>query len=152
MSCPGNGSCFDAFVCDCGCFDDCDCELDNCLCDVEHDINCLYTINPEHKDCDIFCKFKTILECGCVLINCSNDFICNNKMPKYIIDRNEGLCDCCYLNLGAIKKGPVIECFICFETKENIILSCGHYSCFECFEKWSIENEERPCPICRSNN
>lgn len=151
MNCQGNGQCFKLYVCECGCIDDCDC-FDECECEIIHTNTCLYIDNPEHKECIIFCKFKPECELKCSLIECGNYFICSSKMPSYILEKNNNLCDTCYLQLGNLKKDGIKECFICFNVKENIILSCGHSTCFECFEKWTFVNEDRPCPICRSMN
>lgn len=152
MACNGDGQCFNQFICDCGCFSDCDCDFDECSCNLTHNDNCLYIKEPQHRECIIFCKFKPELECKCKLLKCNNEFICNNKMPEYVIKRNNGLCDCCYLTLGNLKKDSIKECFICFETKENIALSCNHSLCFDCYEKWAVENENRVCPMCRNAN
>lgn len=151
--CGGNGSCFQDYVCDCGCPEpDCDCDYEECECEFIHINNCLYNTNPEHKNCIIFCKYKPELECGCKLYDCHNNFICQNKMPEYLLNKNGGLCDGCYLQLGLIEKDIVKECFICLESKENIKLVCNHSMCFDCFEKWSFTNEDRPCPMCRNHN
>jgi hypothetical protein len=150
--CTGNGRCFSNYICDCGCYDECDCDIDECECNIEHKHNCLYTINPEHKKCIIFCMFKPECVCGCVLHNCGNYFICKNKMPTYILDKNEGLCDGCYFQLGKLEEDVIKDCCICLEIKKNIKLTCGHSTCFECFEEWSFVNEDRPCPLCRNNN
>lgn len=151
MACNGNGDCFKSHICDCGCFDDCDC-IEECNCEIQHNDNCLYINNPEHKECIIFCKFKPPCESNCILFKCGNYFICGSEMPAYVLDKNNNLCDGCYLQLGNLQKGKIEECFICFDVKESVILSCNHSTCFDCFEKWSFANEDRPCPMCRTIN
>ena len=39
----------------------------------------------------------------------------------------------------------IVDCFICYETKLNINLNCGHCVCINCYPK--LYN--KPCPICR---
>jgi hypothetical protein len=146
-SCEGNGQCFVDYSCECECFENCECMDDECNCDHKED--CYYNAHPEHKDCVIYCRFKK--DC-CELKKCGNYFLCKNLMPEVMLNRNDGLCHGCYLQLGHLKKGDIVECIICCENKENIKLNCGHEMCFGCFERWAFENEDRTCPMCRNPN
>ena len=149
MSCSGNGKCFEAFSCECNCFEDCECDFDS-ECECEHLSDCFYIENPIHKNCTIYCKYQN--NC-CSLVKCGNEFFCKNNIPKFVFDKNGGLCDGCYLQVGKITDtNRVEECDICFESKKIISLECGHPLCADCHENWWKAIEDRPCPFCRAIN
>ncbi len=149
MSCSGNGKCFEAFSCECNCFEDCECDFDS-ECECEHLSDCFYIENPIHKNCTIYCKYQN--NC-CSLVKCGNEFFCKNNIPKFVFDKNGGICDGCYLQVGKITDtNRVEECDICFESKKIISLECGHPLCADCHENWCKANEDRPCPFCRAIN
>lgn len=149
MACFGNGKCFEAFNCECNCFDDCDCDFEG-DCDCEHLSDCFYIENPIHINCVVYCKFQN--SC-CSLVKCENSFFCKNNIPRFVFDKNNGLCDGCYLQVGKITDtNRIDECNICFESKKIISLECGHPLCIDCHENWCEANEERPCPFCRAIN
>jgi len=43
------------------------------------------------------------------------------------------------------KLNHIVECEVCYETKLNIDLRCGHCFCTSCYKKLYL----KPCPICR---
>jgi TPR repeat protein len=55
---------------------------------------------------------------------------------------------CIYENkVNLFKKlNNIIECGICYETKLNIDLNCGHCCCVDCYPKLHL----KPCPYCRN--
>ena len=55
---------------------------------------------------------------------------------------------CVYENkVNLFKKlNNIIECGICYETKLNIDLNCGHCCCLDCYPKLYL----KPCPYCRN--
>lgn len=141
-----HGRCFVAFECKCSCFSDCKCD-EECAC--EHLSSCNNAIS-KHKECVVYCKFSNTC---CSLINCSNYFICTNKIPEYVYARNGGICDGCYFAFGNLTKiSSEEECCVCLEKNNEVMLTCGHSMCAECMEKWFQENEDRPCPFCRQIN
>ena len=147
MSCLGK--CRIAFTCECKCFEYCDCDYDK-ECDCNHLDNCLYIAEPKHKECIIYCKYQ---QGCCELMKCNNYFMCSNEIPEYIFQRNNGICDGCYVQFGNLKNIEKIEeCCVCFDEQNMIMLECGHSICSRCLEKWFIENDCRTCPICRSEN
>lgn len=149
MSCSGDGKCFKAFVCECKCFEYCKCDFDS-ECECDHLNDCFYINNPIHKNCVVYCRYSN--NC-CSLVKCENEFFCNNSIPRFVYDRNDGLCDGCYLQVGKIKDTKNFDdCNICFEKEKIISLNCNHTLCMTCYEKWCETNEDRPCPFCRAIN
>jgi len=133
-SCSGNGIC-----------------INNCECYCKNICTC------GHYEHNGYCLSK---ECSCVLQECRNIKFCKTKMPQWILDCHNGLCDKCLVQMGNhIKTNIVQECPICFEDKRMIKLQCNHFLCNECWysitkEVLSKENIEEyvECPICRSKN
>lgn len=146
MSCLGK--CYSPFICECKCFEDCECDEDNCLCD--HKINCFYILNPEHRNCVVYCKFQKTC---CSLVKCNNYFLCRNEIPEYVYRKNNYICNPCYVNFGNINNtNSIDECYVCMCEKNMISLNCGHSLCGDCLENWFIGNDCRSCPICRQDN
>jgi len=43
------------------------------------------------------------------------------------------------------------ECNICLDTaREPVITLCGHLFCWPCIFQWIKDQQEKPCPICKS--
>ena len=94
-------------------------------------------INDGLKDFNLF-KIKTILDC------------IENPNPSILIQLNilrNNKFICVYENkVNLFKKlNNIIECGICYETKLNIDLNCGHCCCIDCYPKLY----SNPCPYCR---
>ncbi len=147
MSCSGR--CYVQFSCECKCFEDCDCDYDaECSCD--HLDSCSYLSDPRHNQCVIYCKFANTC---CSLFKCSNHFVCKNEIPKFVFERNNGVCDGCYFQFGSLKKSEKKEeCGICMDELVSVELECKHSMCQTCLENWFEESEDRSCPYCRKIN
>ena len=86
----------------------------------------LESINPE--------EYKVII---------NNNLITNWKINKIIKMIGE-------------KKVEITECPICFEKNTDLITSCNHQFCKNCFKNYAESQdysiEELPCPYCRQSN
>ena len=108
------------------------------LCDGHGE--CLMEINSEDeyvKDPEYVCEHD------CVLIECPNYVLCNNKRPQCILSCSNGVCIDCYLFFGTWKGKCIletkldIECCVCLEEHcLGISLPrCVHYICVICMKK-----------------
>lgn len=95
-------------------------------------------MNDGIKDFDLF-NVKSILDSienpSCAVVKQIN-LLRNNKFI------------CIYDNKVNLftKLNNIIECGICYETKLNIDLNCGHCCCLDCYPKLY----SKPCPYCRN--
>lgn len=132
--CSGNGIC-----------------IKNCECHCKNECNC------GHRRHEGYCLSK---ECSCKLQDCRNIDKCQIKLPQWILDCHDGLCDKCIVQMGNHKITNINqECPICLEDERMIELQCGHYLCNECWYSITfdilskdITEEYVECPICRNKN
>ena len=92
-----------------------------------------YAKNPEY-----------VCEHNCVLIECPNYVLCNNKGPQWVLSCSNGICIDCDLTFGTWKGGKGIletkldiECCVCLEEHcLGISLpKCVHFICVICMKK-----------------
>lgn len=96
----------------------------------------------------------------CVPIECSNYKFCDQKVPQWILETNNGMCSKCYTEFGKVKiTDEIDECHICTEYKAMLILKCGHKICNDCWcQIIGIDNNNcylnnhGLCPICHNIN
>jgi len=92
----------------------------------------------------------------CHPIECRNYKYCNNKLPKLVLDANNGMCINCAVQMGNhITTDDIRICHICSENKKMIKLNCGHRICNDCWFKHSSpikKNFNWQCPFCKENN
>jgi hypothetical protein len=147
-SCPGDGQCLRQ--CCCGCFDEeTDVPLEVCTCGHRHHEKVI----GGSEEFDIYCKPNC--PHNCVLTECHNFRYCQKKLPKWILDIKNGMCDHCEIMIGKITFTNTQDtCPICLDTKEMIKISCEkHTLCLECWTTLSKTDRPEPmkCPLCRES-
>ena len=149
-SCNGNGHCLEQ--CMCICFDDEEYEISSETCRCGHREHT--KIIGGKTEWDLYCKHKCDHDCN--LVACHNFEFCGNKLPQWVLNCDNGMCNDCAISIGKIifldKKD---DCPICLENKNMIQISCEkHTVCLDCWKTLS-ETEGRPipmtCPLCRES-
>lgn len=109
-----------------------------CLGDGECLVQCVCECGPE-------------CESGC---ECDDGCDCDQKLPKRILDCNNGMCIGCAVQMGRhVLSSEFEECCVCLENKPMIILKCEHRVCNDCwFNITEIDFGKGLCPLCRNIN
>lgn len=136
-SCPGNGLC-----------------LYQCECYDEETDEYYKTCECGHREHDGYCSSDN--PC-CVPIECRNYKFCNQKLPQWVLDTNNGMCMNCAIQMGShTYTNQVEECCVCLQNQIMLILKCKHKICNDCWFVISSENVDdvnKPlCPLCRKCN
>lgn len=139
-SCDGNGYCLHQ-TCGCSCYDE-DTDIDHDVCTCGH---------RDHK-CGGYCPLSvTNCKHNCQLVECR---LCKTYQPNHISLIHNGYCGNCASIMGCHTVSDIIEkCSICLETKQMVILKCGHHLCMHCQYKIGIDPKNNwLCPFCGKYN
>lgn len=74
---------------------------------------------------------------ACRLLECPNFIVCEQMLPSWVIDCNDGTCPHCAIDMWELEiSKEKLECPICLETTICITLkNCKHAVCAECFKR-----------------
>ena len=103
----------------------------------------------------IFHKFMNC-KCNCELLKCPNFILCQNFVPKIILDEYDGLCYHCSIaykpskkNKGKLEVFNNKKCEKCNCNAQCIEQPfCEHILCLECFRLAHFKPGNDECPIC----
>lgn len=150
--CDGNGHCIQQ--CGCRCYDDSDYEIESEICSCGHR-NHTHIIGGSNEY-DIYCQQECIYNCQ--LIECNNYRLCGRKLPQNVLNVHNGMCPDCAIRFGKLRfTNEIIECPICTEERDGILLSCTKHSiCINCLVQMVETNSSMSiipltCPMCRES-
>ena len=111
------------------------------------------------KNCCLLAFYnKELSNYSCPIIKCKNYQICQETIPKCIINKTNNLCMDCNLIMGKHSQTKEVKtCPYCFNTKPMIILNCKHYICNDCWYYMTLNNFLKTeefrikCPYCNLN-
>ncbi len=130
-----------------------------CICEDDTDCKCGHQIHPKliggDQEEDIYCK-DTSCQYNCQLVECHNYWHCKKKLPQWVLNCHNRMCDYCAVTLGKMVPGKKEDCPICMEEKDLITVTCGKHSvCLSCWTTMATKErdfeKEGPlsCPLCR---